>query len=293
MKNLCRSSTFLKLAATLLLSILIISATGSALAQTAEERARIDYKAAQLAMAEGKFEFALAKLEGVLAILGRSPDILVIAAQCAIQTDDIEKASRYIRDAFAAADQSFKDSASYKDLLSAAAELEVLRGEFDGNAVKWSSQVKQALVSSWECEKFETGIGSMKWYLSYRRIGTEVPEKLQLAACSSNWPEKELREWRCWIDTLTAEITHEKVTILISNRGTWSWYSGKVSDSMRKRELDLPKVADHYLKKTPGRGIERRLELGATFKGDLEGRDFGHCSAIAENYGPLAWPDEY
>ena len=70
----------------LLLSACLLFATApEALAQTPQQRARIDYEAAKLALEQNRPDVALEKLEKVIKTLGPLPDLHALAAEAALQ----------------------------------------------------------------------------------------------------------------------------------------------------------------------------------------------------------------
>ncbi len=98
---------------------------GSALAQTAEERARIDYEAAKIALEQKRPDVALEKLEKVIGTLGKLPDLLYLSAEAAYQAKKIPRAKELSSETFAAADAAFRKTPEYKALIALSAKIEL------------------------------------------------------------------------------------------------------------------------------------------------------------------------
>lgn len=134
-----------------------------ALAQTPQEKARIDFETAKKALALGDASAALRRFESVLATLGSFPEIELWAAKAAVALKDFPTAKKHIKEAFASADAQFKQSPEYQSLVSLAADVDLAlekqqRADGEARLAGQFLALKQRLLSSLEAR---TGIGGM------------------------------------------------------------------------------------------------------------------------------------
>jgi len=97
----------------------------TAVTQSAEEKARSDYRAARLALERKQPAIALEKFEGVIKVLGNRPDLLYLAAQAAFQAEKSGRAKELVQQCFKVADEPFKTSPEYQGLIDLAARIEL------------------------------------------------------------------------------------------------------------------------------------------------------------------------
>lgn len=145
-----------------LLALLAVSIAPS-FGQSPEDRARIDYETARLALEAGNHAVASRKLESVIQVLGEQPELLSLAAQCYLSLDQLETASRYVERAFAASNEDFRATAAFDRLVTIAAALDL----------------KKAAVANAEAEAFrERELKALDQALNERRA-REARESLE------------------------------------------------------------------------------------------------------------------
>lgn len=112
-------------------------------AQSLEDRARIDYEVARMALEAGNHDLASRKLESVIQVLGEQPELLSLAARSYMELGQLDSASRHVERAFAAADPAFRSTPSFTRLVSLAAELDLKRAVVEEREEAAESQDRQ------------------------------------------------------------------------------------------------------------------------------------------------------